>query len=291
MKSKFKRIFPRATKQLKQLFGATSMRRYPVQSSTCFLSLAVLFNLFICSSTGCTDENVSEMRKNLGHQNKVRGIEINYQNDLKNTVKYLPHLHKLDELQILLIGGYKFPATELKHIWKTKQIVKLSIVSTNFTSNDLAGIKELNNLRELKIDHNDIIDDTLFEHLAELSIEKITIENCAKITGKNIDMLIKNDSLQELKLAGTNLNDDATISLAKMQQLRTLHVNETKITDVGIKKLLELVNVADLSLPNTNKENWVPFAKYALELRHKARAEGKPTTPDNLAPFYQVFEK
>ena len=266
-----------------------NLKSMPTHSFLMKFNNIVVAILFLASFLGCDESKESvEIRKlfsEKGHTLHTITIHV------EAKAKYLPFLHEIQELRKLNIGGKWVTAKHIEQLSKIDQLEEIDVKSVNLTGKELQTLGQLDNLLRLKIYNAPELDDNIFDTVANMKLTELVITGAVKLEGVGINKLANNKTITSLDLNGNNITDEATTTIATLSQLKRLNITHTKITEVGVRRLLVLVNLDDYQGPDLPKATAIEFAKIAIEARQKARADGKTTAPDNIAPYASVLEK
>ncbi len=100
-----------------------------------------------------------------------------------------------------------------------------------------------------------ITDDDVIALGAVGNLGCLVLTGGGRVTQRGIDGLAKSQTLFELNLARTAINDEVVKALVKLPKLRTLDLSDTKITDAGVASLKGHGSLRELNLANTRISN------------------------------------
>lgn len=117
-----------------------------------------------------------------------------------------------------------------------------------------AGLKHLGGCEKLELlnigGNGDGITGSGFESLGQCkALRELTLNALAKIEGQNLRFLSKLKSLENLRLSGCSLVNDADMEwVGQMTNLKYLHVGRTSVTDAGLAKLKGLRQLEEITV-------------------------------------------
>lgn len=122
-----------------------------------------------------------------------------------------------------------------------------SIVLRAGAAENLEGLEELSNLRELSIVSKSISAEAM-QHIAALPrLERLLI-SCNSISAAAMTPLAGLQSLERLTLDCEGLSDAAIAPLAQLANLKSLAIQESQLTDAGLAHLANLPRLECLSI-------------------------------------------
>jgi Leucine-rich repeat (LRR) protein len=153
------------------------------------------------------------------------------------------HLQTIDEAGVIaaLGPGGKLPDGQ----WQLKLVNSLDGKKVN--SGDLERLASCRNLKILSVREANIGDAGCITIGRMTNLESLDLLGSSKITNAGIKSLVSLKKLRELGLTFIPISDDAIDAIAGMTELRTLHLGETQVTDVGFKKLATLIRLEELT--------------------------------------------
>jgi hypothetical protein len=103
------------------------------------------------------------------------------------------------------------------------------------TDKGLANLKGLAELRELRVESEDVTDEGV-GHIAGLSkLEKLTLFRCTRVADAGVAKLKGLTRLKELGLQGTGLTDAGMATLRELPALESVDISGTRVTKAGAK--------------------------------------------------------
>ncbi|MBD3675093.1 MAG: hypothetical protein HUJ26_16370 [Planctomycetaceae bacterium] len=159
---------------------------------------------------------------------------------------------KYKEHQVPEYGGRKVDnarvVSKASSRWRS-----LSLWHTQVNDNGIAEIvKRAPNLTEVSID-SEVISDRGIEQLASLSrLVSLLLHHAPNVTNASMEAVGKMTQLRELYLEDTQLTDTGVRELLGFQNLRVLVLTGTRISDTGVSLLANLETIDVLCLDSTN---------------------------------------
>lgn len=130
----------------------------------------------------------------------------------------------------------------LKSVVKMRRLESLDLSFLNFTERGLVGLRELPNLRKLKMVKSKFPGGPCLQAIGQLAhLEELTLSECL-ITDADIFGLRDLPHLKVLRLDGTPVTDGCFEHLATLPQLEELTVAGTVITSQGLRVLCGVPN-------------------------------------------------
>ena len=128
----------------------------------------------------------------------------------------------------------------------------LDILSSSALGGDLHYVGELTQLRELEFDIPAMTDKE-FAHLGSLrKLQRLTVQNCDRVTHDGLAHLAVMRNLQRLHLHGTGISSRGIRSIVHLDNLEHLELWGTNIDDEGLRHVGGLTNLRYLGLSDTN---------------------------------------
>jgi hypothetical protein len=144
------------------------------------------------------------------------------------TAAGLAELTNAGELATLSLRGPEVTDETVRGLADLTQLQDVSLVVTSVTTDGLAPLRKLHNLKALEIYECPAIDDQLFTHLEP-----------------------HKQQLEMLGLYQSSLTDAGMVHIGEMRQLRWLALYDAQISDAGLAQLSELKELEELSLPRS----------------------------------------
>jgi len=138
------------------------------------------------------------------------------------SVDDLRKLKRMDALEELYLDHSCFEDEALQPVGQIKTLKRLTLGDTTITNAALEHLKGLSDLEVLELDETAISDRGLV-HLSGLPKLKHLNLRMTKISSAGLSSL-RSLPLECLDLGFTDMNDDAVVALASMQQLRLLRI-------------------------------------------------------------------
>ena len=170
----------------------------------------------------------------------------------------IAELGKIAALRHLDLGACsRIKDVDLGWTLKLKELEYLRLEETNIGDRSLKSIKGQRTIKQLDLGFTNITDAGV-QHLREMQqLEELDF-TCTSITDKAIASLVPLPNLTKLCLDRcTLLSDEATVSLAKMKQLRQLYLGSTRFTPRGLQRLRVLTELEELSLCSETSQETV----------------------------------
>ncbi|MDO4549792.1 MAG: hypothetical protein Q4C96_00900 [Planctomycetia bacterium] len=182
----------------------------------------------------------------------------------------ISQISRLPKLQQLFLSGVKITDSGVKVLAKNKNFIRIRLAGTQITDASLEILSEMSALRSLDLSNTKISVDGLSKLVTLSVLEDINIYNAKYVGGEVTEIFAEMDGLQKinmdnipvtdadvekllplaenlifLHLGGTRITDKVVNTLEKFKKLKTLYVNRTEVTDVGVAQLRK-------SLPECN---------------------------------------
>jgi hypothetical protein len=150
----------------------------------------------------------------------------------------LEYLQILQNLIWLNLKGTKITHAGLLHLNELTRISHLILRDTNISNTDLNALEGLHRLKYLDISETQIDDAGLVPLCRFTHLRSLWIEDCKKITDAGMAHLSCMTSLRRLRLNNTNITDEGLKHLENLERLEHLEVKRCwNITQEGIRKL------------------------------------------------------
>lgn len=162
----------------------------------------------------------------------------------------LRHVSHLKNLVKLSLGSSQITDKTLEEVGQLPSLVNLSLARTQITDEGVKSLRSLDSLKRLELERTNITDKS-FDVFSELSgLEKLFLSN-TKITGIGLKKLVSLKKLGVLYLGGTNIEDECLKEVSLLKSIKKLYLHETKITDKNISEILKLKKLTHLWLEDT----------------------------------------
>lgn len=154
-------------------------------------------------------------------------------------------IYKLDNL-IKLEFGYQCKITDIgfKEIRKLHKLRSLDLGGDSLIY-DFIGLKEMSNLQSLHFGYNSKITDTQIGLLHNLvSLTSLDLGGNSLITDKGLKIIFTFNNLRNLILrSNSKITDNGIGGIGQLSKLKQLRISAPKLTNIGIYKICQLVNV------------------------------------------------
>ena len=165
-------------------------------------------------------------------------------------------------LETLLVHNSQVNDAGLAHISRLVNLKSLALMSGPFTDQGVAELVRLGRLKELRFYGSDLTDESL-KHISQLaSLQELWIrspndetEPSPKFTATGFEHLLQLKDLRHLTLRDVDI-DPAVPTLCQMTWLKTLFLDETKLSEKSLRQLwdspLRQKTGGKAGLPNPN---------------------------------------
>jgi len=127
-----------------------------------------------------------------------------------------------------------------------RPVIKVSLGGTGVTDLDLKELAPLTTLTEISLDKTQVTDRTLVV-LREIKL----LHALTQAQGPNRNQPSHPEDITILNLNDTKVTDAGLREVARLYNLTSLSMNDTKITDAGLKEIAKLKNLTTLDIDNT----------------------------------------
>ena len=180
---------------------------------------------------------------------KVLSLNLSGKKDIS---VILPTLHTYVNLQSLDLSGSFIQNEDLALIHNPK-LSFLSVANTIINSDGIAYIGRLSQLRSLNMEGT-FINDSALPMIAKLnSLERLDLGR-TNVTDNGIKSL-KNSRISRLDLTSLKITDEGMKTIGTMENLRELHLWNTKIAAVDLNSFQSLKSLTVLTLAGTEIGN------------------------------------
>jgi hypothetical protein len=159
------------------------------------------------------------------------------------------------ELRILnLLGETKGVATGegLAQLQAAKHLQSLGLSGEWVRDETITGVSRLRQLKALGIGSDANVTSAMFQNLVELTeLRELTIVRAKRIDDQGAEHLGRMQNLRTLWLSQTSITDASLAHVSKLSQLEWLDVSVTSIGDAGMEFLIELPHLRRLNLRYT----------------------------------------
>jgi hypothetical protein len=175
------------------------------------------------------------------------------------TDEALAGANRLPDLRVLMIwDATSLTDSGIRHLAELKELRNIHCGNGQIGDESLAVFGKLPRLERLSLQHNRFTDLGL-RHLAELKeLKSLWIGmNTTPFTDAAVESLAALSNLEELDLQGSRLSDAGTSTLSALTNLRQLYVSGDEIegsliTDASVDMLVKLTQLEFLGVENTN---------------------------------------
>jgi hypothetical protein len=163
-------------------------------------------------------------------------------------VKYTPGLRSAD------YRGYRLSLQGFSELAKLKNLTTLNLNDTPADDAAMKTLAGLHHLNELALSRSKVTDEGV-KTIAGLHLRLLDL-GYSNISNRTLEILArKMPDIENLFLAGTEVDDDGMAALARLANLSILDLCQTKITDRGLEPLSQLTNLEELNLARTKVGN------------------------------------
>lgn len=125
---------------------------------------------------------------------------------------------------------------EKQCLYNMKKLVDLQAEECGFSSNDVRGLRSLNELEKLDLDGNAIGDDGM-KFIGEMgNLRRLSLQDTG-ITVIGLSELSDHRNIEVLLISWNNISDEDLVFLEKMERLRFLGIKNTHVTEAGVALL------------------------------------------------------
>ena len=191
--------------------------------------------------------------KNLSFLKNVKNLDnLNLDKNPLHNIEQLSTLKKLKELSLNKM------TTKIGKLPELNKLEKLSFSESKKTVKySLGFLKELPELREINLSHNDLSNlNLLLTKTTESKTPKLTLLNISSNHFTSLYNIDKFDKLETLYLSNNKIYNGNV--LKELKQLKSLYINDTKISDIQF--LSSQKQLIDLNLANNNIIHFLPIS-------------------------------
>ncbi len=213
----------------------------------------------------------------IGALQNLQYLRLTRCNINEDDFKYISRLQKLTRLDL---AAENTPDSAVVSVGELRGLKSLRLGGNGITDNGIAHLAKLEQLEELTLMSNQVTDAGIV-HLSHLPRLK-SLDVPPRVTGSAFDSFGKLDSVRYLDLSSSAFDDDGMKNLAKFENLRTLNLWRTNVTDVGLMEVSGnywLLNV--FPSKHMTVVGMREFREKLLEGRRKAREMGLDVPPDD----------
>lgn len=181
----------------------------------------------------------------------------------------LPHLQKMDRLEFLQLDGTAITDDGLQQLPELKRLKSLRLTGTasrglvlarfqgspleRFSCDHLSDegarlLSQFPKLLEVSVGGSPITGAGLADIARLPSLQSLALAGCRELKDADFAVLGNIYSLSNTYLVNTSAGDLAAHSLARLNNLRDLHLGSEQLTDAGVRKLCEIVSLHSLTI-------------------------------------------
>ena len=177
----------------------------------------------------------------------------------------------------------------LFEIAKLKNLHNLSIrYSDKFTATGLNAVLKRNKIRTLGISRIDQIAPDILSAIGNYkNIVHLNLSELKPISHKQLEEIIKDNRIKELKLEGCDV-DDSYIPILTHSKIQELNIAETQITDSGLKLLAKLKTLKILRVSLDKNKITTNSLENLLVKKPKCLIETFNKKKNNFEKYYSV---
>ena len=242
----------------------------------------------------------------LKHVAALEGLEQLYLGGTRVTSEGLAHLGNLTNLKVLNLQDLPVDADSFTgHLGGLTSLSGLNLVGTDFDDAGLAALEGLGNLKALVLPT--AITDAGLKHLAgHVQLETLVLDKSG-VTDEGLANLAPLAALKRLSLRGTrvtlagvcglaaprteldiafsqgsltegemvlyrNTRNDDLVAVARLNQLKSLKLNDTAVDDAGLAHISKMFNLQQLVLPRSITDKGLPHLGTTLGTQTTRRA-------------------
>jgi hypothetical protein len=200
--------------------------------------------------------------------------------------EWLNCIVQVPQLRVLSLAGGeqgKVSAGSLKHLSRSSQLESLSLSGSWVQDETVKGIAPLRQLRSLQFAAIPNVTSVLFAQLDDLTeLRDLVIIRAERIGDENAQHLSRLENLQTLWLIDTSISDATLLHVSQLTRLQWLNLSQSNVGDPGMEYLARLPNLQRLTLAHTyvGDQGLLPLTRLS-QLRH-LNLGGASITDDGL---------
>jgi hypothetical protein len=213
----------------------------------------------------------------------VEVITISFSNEDDYTLPSLPQLACRRTLNRLRISHLPLRERDLQKIGECTRLTSLEISVAPRSSRELAQIDHLPNLQLLYID-GPITEDAVakWKHLTR--IKTLLLPNIVDVSGATLTALVqRNPQLTRVELRGATCTVELCEALAQCQSLQELSLSDTQVNDEALSKLQTLPNLVTLHITRSPVRGTAFAGAQSFPQLNKLVANGSQIDDEGLA--------
>jgi hypothetical protein len=202
-------------------------------------------------------------------------------------------LIQMPTLKSLTLTDFDFSdaSQQLTFLTKLSQLEALDLRKTNVDDAALSHVSQLNTLRILKLEYNQLLTDKGIEKIAGLNQLSELDLAFVPVTDQSIESLAQLKSLKKLYLYGTLISDEGLRHLPELPELETLYVGRdegAEISDASLEILTARQSLKTLGIPGTRfsaegiqklRDELPNCTLVGTETVQRSSTESEPATP------------
>jgi Leucine-rich repeat (LRR) protein len=200
--------------------------------------------------------------------------------------EWLNCIAQVPKLRVLSLAGSEqgtISTDNLKRLSRSSQLESLSLGGSWVQDETVKGIAPLRQLRSLGLARIPNVTSVLFAQLDELTeLRQLVVNRAERIGDENAEHLSQLQNLQTLWLIDTSISDATLLHVSQLTRLQWLDLSQTNVGDSGMVHLAKLANLKRLNLAHTyvGDQGLLPLARLP-QLRH-LKLGGANITDDGL---------
>ena len=187
-----------------------------------------------------------------GHFPRLRSFTMMSCHFSCEQMKDWPCLATLEEVSI---WSSKLDDDDLAIIGKMSRLKSLSLIGAKISAKGLAGLEKLSRLEVLSLTDVEFSGDSKSGATALPRLKRLEIENCSKMHDDAIVAMGKLPALEDFVSNRTALGDRTIAHIVNNGSLHLLIMNESLVTDSGLKLLAGFQRPLSLHVANANVTN------------------------------------
>jgi len=164
----------------------------------------------------------------------------------------LIHLKGLTKLRNLTLSGPRITDAGMQHLAGLTNIVAISFHQCAITDESFGALSAMTKLKEFDVFRTRVGGHALSRIAGAKEISKIKMRDSAITTQDIVEQIGKFPNLTAIDLSETKIEDGALVEIGKLTKLEDLNLWRSRVTDSGIKFLVELplkrLNLDDTSI-------------------------------------------
>jgi hypothetical protein len=197
---------------------------------------------------GVSETNITDVA--LDAVGRMTSLESLGLNACDNITDYgVARLASLTRLRGLGLGHTRITGTGFDQLTRLSDLHDLYLSGAQINDTGMAHLANLKQLQNLDLSSTNITDAGLVDLARMSSLESVNLRFC-KVTDEGVSHLPGWTKLRHLNLSDTNITDAAMDTLTRIPSLEHIELADCyKLTDRGMRRLLELPNLKKLWCP------------------------------------------